>query len=418
MTTSTRMTRNINKGLDSDLPARTAGSLSMISIVAISVGMVAAPGHAQEMPAPTPPKMTAPVLAPPVASPQPAPTAEPTITPTIAAPPTANPPAVEAKPEPAVAPERAEDLARRGGFDAETVAPEAMAQIEQEQQERQTAAAKAAEAKTAAVSAGAPERPADAIASNSPAESAVSGQSAAPTDGETVPSSGSEDSAAMVAAASAVRPSTEVTTSPQVLSREADADWGLLAALAALLGVGGAGAYAASRRRKSKGEAATAVPSNEPLPASLTAAAQPDPAREALRADLDPVADQQNNAAGMPNNEAVPQSNFADLTDSLSALGTASGNPDRSVTLGHRRVAAAPKPYLAQADLSRNAGYFTANVDAMPTPQNPFLTRQKRLKRARYLDGKLAALNTETREKFSRVTGEMKVSRPLEPAFS
>jgi len=380
--------------------------------------MVAAPGHAQEMPAPTPPKMTAPVLAPPVASPQPAPTAEPTITPTIAAPPTANPPAVEAKPEPAVAPERAEDLARRGGFDAETVAPEAMAQIEQEQQERQTAAAKAAEAKTAAVSAGAPERPADAIASNSPAESAVSGQSAAPTDGETVPSSGSEDSAAMVAAASAVRPSTEVTTSPQVLSREADADWGLLAALAALLGVGGAGAYAASRRRKSKGEAATAVPSNEPLPASLTAAAQPDPAREALRADLDPVADQQNNAAGMPNNEAVPQSNFADLTDSLSALGTASGNPGRSVTLGHRRVAAAPKPYLAQADLSRNAGYFTANVDAMPTPQNPFLTRQKRLKRARYLDGKLAALNTETREKFSRVTGEMKVSRPLEPAFS
>ena len=65
MTNSIKMSKSINASQSDGLPAKAAGSLSMISILAISVGMAAAPAQAQEM---TAPAMTAPVQAPPVLS--------------------------------------------------------------------------------------------------------------------------------------------------------------------------------------------------------------------------------------------------------------------------------------------------------------------------------------------------------------
>lgn len=408
MTNSIKMSKSINASLSDGFPAKAAGSLSMISMLAISVGMVAAPAEAQEM---TAPAMTAPVQAPPVIAPQPAPTASPTMAPTIAAPPASSPPAVKAETTPPVTRERADELANKGGFDAETVAPEALAQIEREQQERRAAAA----AKAAAASVKTPVR---ASGSASPAADNRALEATPVAEMPTVLEIGTEGATGTVAAIPTAQPTPEVAASPDALSGEAGADWGLLAALAALLGVGGAGAYAVSRRRKSEGEAPTEPRSNDPLPASLTAATISDQRHDLVEEETDPAADMEQVTARTLESKATTNADFAQFVADLPAFETPAGKASRGVALGERRVAAAPRPYLAEADLARTAGYFTANVDALPTPQNPFLTRAKRLKRARYLDGKLAGMNRPPRESRTRIAGEMKVSRPLEPAFS
>ena len=94
------------------------------------------------------------------------------------------------------------------------------------------------------------------------------------------------------------------------------------------------------------------------------------------------------------------------------------GRTGSAVTIGERRVVAAPRPYLGEADLSRPEGYFTTNVDAIPTPQNPFLTRSKRQKRARLLDRKLTEMKASVGEARRKMDREMQAPRPLEPAFS
>ncbi|MEH6662605.1 MAG: hypothetical protein V7679_13225 [Parasphingorhabdus sp.] len=411
MTNSIKMTKNINAPLNDGLPAKAAGSLSMISMLAISVGMAAAPAQAQEM---TAPPMAAPVQAPPVISPQPAPTASPTMAPTIAAPPASSPPAVRAETMPPVSQERADDLARKGGFDAETVAPEALAQIEREQQERKAAAAKAAadSAKTPVRASG------GTVADNGADRATAAREAAAVSEMPTLAGVETVGATGAVAAIPTAQPAPEVAASPDAFSGETGADWGLLAALAALLGVGGAGAYAASRRRKSKGEAITEPRRNDPLPASLNAATISDQRHDLVEEEIDPAADMEQVTARTLESKATTKADFAQFVADLPAFDEPVGKAGRGLALGQRRVAAAPRPYLAEADLARTAGYFTANVDAMPTPQNPFLTRQKRLKRARYLDGKLAGMNTPPRESRTRIAGEMKVSRPLEPAFS
>lgn len=407
MTNSIKMSKSINASQSDGLPAKAAGSLSMISILAISVGMAAAPAQAQEM---TAPAMTAPVQAPPVIAPQPVPTASPTMAPTIAAPPASSPPAVKAETTPPVTRERADELANKGGFDAETVAPEALTQIEREQQARRAAAAKAAAASV--------KTPVRASGSASPAADNRALEATAVAKVPTVAEIGTEGATGTIAAIPTTQPTPEVTVSPDALSGEAGADWGLLAALAALLGVGGAGAYAASRRRKSKGEPATEPRSNDPLPASLTAATFSDQQHDLVVEETDPAADMEQVNARTLESKATTKADFAQFVADLPAFEKPVGKASCGVALGQRRVAAAPRPYLAEADLARTAGYFTANVDAFPTPQNPFLTREKRLKRARYLDGKLAGMNRPPRESRTRIAGEMKVSRPLEPAFS
>ena len=407
MTNSIKMTKSINASQSHGLPAKAAGSLSMISILAISVGMAAAPAQAQEM---TAPAMSAPVQAPPVIAPQPVPTVSPTMAPTIAAPPASSPPAVKAETTPPVTQERADELANKGGFDAETVAPEALAQIEREQQERKATAAKAAAASV--------KTPVRAPSSASPAADNRALEATAVAEMPTVAEIGTEGATGTVAAIPTAQPAPEVAASPDALSGEGGADWGLLAALAALLGVGGAGAYAASRRRKSKGEPATQPRSNDPLPASLTAATISDHQHDLAEEDTDPAADMEQVNARTLESKVTTKADFAQFVADLPAFEKPVGKASRGVALGQRRVAAAPRPYLAEADLARTAGYFTANVDALPTPQNPFLTREKRLKRARYLDGKLAGTNTPPRESRTRIAGETKVSRPLEPAFS
>jgi|GEM_PF-1123960 len=407
MTNCIKMTKSISASLSDGLSAKAAGNLSMISMLAISVGIAAAPAQAQEMAAPA---MTAPVQAPPVIVPQPAPTASPTMAPTIAAPPASAPPSVKAEATPPVTPERADELASKGGFDAETVAPEALAQIEREQQERKAAAAKAAAASV--------KTPVRASGSASPSDGNRSLEPTVVAEMPTIPEAETEGATSTVAAIPTARPVPEIAASPDTISDETGADWGLLAALAALLGVGGAGAYAASRRRNSKGEAATAPQSNDSLPASLTAATIPDQHHDLVEEEIDPAADMEQVTARTLESKATTKADFAQFVADLPAFENTNGKAGRGVALGQRRVAAAPRPYLAEADLARTAGYFTANVDASPTPQNPFLTRQKRLKRARYLDGKLAGVNTPPRESRTRIAGKMQIARPLEPAFS
>lgn len=421
MTNNIQMTKSINAPLSGSSPVKTAGSLSMISMLAISVGIAAAPAQAQEM---AEPAMISPVQATPVIAPQPAPTAPPTMAPTTAAPPASSPPPAKTATTPPVTQEQANDLATKGGFDAETVAPEALAQIEHEQQERKAAAA----AKVAAASAKAPAKTSVRATSGSTttgsaadpnADSMIAAQEPAATSAmSATPTFGAENAAGTVAAIPTVEPAPEVAASPDALSGETGADWGLLAALAALLGVGSAGAYAATRRRKSKAQAATAVHSNDPLPASLNAAIMPELRRDRVEPEGRPMVDTEQAAVQSLESKATTKADFAQFVANLPAFEAPIGKADRSVTLGQRRVAAAPRPYLAEADLSRTAGYFTANVDAMPTPQNPFLTREKRLKRARFLDGKLNGTKAPIRKSRTRVTGEMQVSRPLEPAFS
>lgn len=401
MTNSIKMTNSINAPVGDGLPGKTAGCVSMISMLAISVGMAAAPAHAQDMTASDVTVSQLPVPAPPVLSPQPAPTSPPT----MEAPLATSVPAVKAETTPPVTPDRADDLARKGGFDAETVAPEALAQIErerQEQQERKAAAEKAAAAKAAAAKAAAASIKTPIRTSGSATNGSVN--TVADNRAESMSSSRGSSAVAVASEMSAIpnlETAPEVAASPEAFPGDSDADWNLLAALAALLGIGGAGAYAASRRRKSKGQKAAELHSSDPV-----------------EADIRPTVDTAPTTAQPMKSKLTVKAGFAEFVANLPPLETPLGKADRNVKIGQRRVAAAPRPYLAEANLSRTEGYFTADVDAMPTPQNPFLTRQKRLKRARYLDGKLAGMKALLRNSRAKPVGEMQISRPLEPAFS
>ncbi len=404
------MTNSINAPIDSGFPVKSAGRLSMISMLAISVGMAAAPGHAQSV---TTPDMTAPAPPPAVATPQPAPAPSPTMAPTVALPSAGSPPAAKVDGAPPVATGRADDLARKGGFDAQMVAPEALAQIESEQQARKAAAAEAAAATA--------KRP---VKSASPANrransAATSTATTAPEPAADPVAGFSPDLAIGAGAPVAAIPNVDAAppkaaTSPDTFAGESNADWGMLAALAALLGVGGAGAYAVGGRRKSKVQATSELPSRDSLPASMDEAIMPE-----LRTNpIIPMVDSEQGTAQTVESKVSTKVAFANFVANLPELEVPLGRSGRPVTIGERRVAAAPRPYLGEKDLSLPEGHFTANVDAKPTPQNPFLTREKRQRRARLLDRKLTEMKSSVGEARRKMDREMQAPRPLEPAFS
>ena len=222
------MTNSINAPIGSGFPGNTESPLSMISMLAISVGMAAAPAHAQDMTSPDMTASPAPGQSAPVISPEPAPAAE---------------------PAPAVSQTRADDLATRGGFDAATVAPEALAQIERDQQARKDAAAAAA-AKSAAAA-----KPAPARAASAPVtDSATRVAPAFDADGSVGLADPTADPAAVIPM---IAPVSEIAPPPEAIPADNGSDWSLLAALAAMLGIGGAGAYATSRRRSDHARIAT-----------------------------------------------------------------------------------------------------------------------------------------------------------------
>jgi len=407
---------NISKG-----PSRkAAGRVSMISLLAISAGIAAAPATAQDMISPADMPMQSPV-----AAPAPAPTTQ--SAPVISA------PAAKADPVSPATPARAEALATKGGFDAETVAPEALAQIETEQQARKAAAAKSAAAKSAAATRAAPVRttsaPAATVAGTASDLAADSLNESAAND--ITPVAAFDNAPASQTAPAA----TETAATPAEIP--ADNDLGLLAALAALLGIGGVATYAATRGRKTETTETAAAEnaelySNNPVPPSANYAAaakqatMPELRTARAEAEMRPASVAQ--PASVTAAEAAPAQRteqgvatkvaFADFVSGVPPLEQPRGTADRAVTNQQRRVTAAPRPYLDETDLSRPAGYFTAHVDAMPTPQNPFLSRQKRLKRAKLLDVRLAEMKASNAMQPARVTEEVKDTRPLEPAYS
>jgi hypothetical protein len=65
-----------------------------------------------------------------------------------------------------------------------------------------------------------------------------------------------------------------------------------------------------------------------------------------------------------------------------------------------RRVGIVPGSLLAdRIDYSKPAGYYAAIVDDGPTPLNPFLTRQNRLRRAHFLDRQLSRAASRREER-------------------
>lgn len=393
------MTNSKNAPSAAGFPGRAAVRVSMISMMAISIGIAAAPAQAQSMIDPSDMPMQSPVAAP---APAPVPVIQPA--------PVMIMPTTEAKPPSPAPSDRANALASDGGFDATTVAPEALAQIEAEKQARKAAAAKSA----AATKAAAAERSA-ALARNSSAPADVAADNG--TDGmadtpassalavvEPVPVAGFESGPA-VSDPVPLAPDTATTPADST----GDADWTLLAALAGLLGLGGVGAYAASRRKSKAQPAAHAyvADKSEPETAAFAAATIPELRRE-------PVEE-----AGAENDEqgAAAAEHLAGFVAGLPSFEEPRSKADHNITLGQRRVAAAPRPYLGEADVARRPGYFAAHVDAIPTPQNPFLTRQKRLKRARYLEAKLAEMKAAQAMNPTGITGNMQVTRPMTPAY-
>ncbi|WP_417622817.1 hypothetical protein [Parasphingorhabdus sp.] len=400
------MINNNNALIGNGSPRKTAGRLSMISIVAISVGMGAAPVHAQDMTAQDMTASPAPVQTPPVVFSPPAPASPPM----MEAPSASNLPPANADATPPVTSDRAADLAREGGFNAETVAPEALAQIEREQRERKAAAEKAAAAAVKAQVKTSSGVTTASASTGADAENLVNSVSSSPDAPDLAVANGELSPFPDREAAPAMAASSKTFPGDSMEAPSGETDWGLFAALAAMLGIGGAGAFAVSRRRKGNHPQAAASSSSNPLPASLNAAIMPELRREPL--DVAPT--QAQPSAPL----STVKADFAEFVANLPAFDAPLGKADRSTKLGQRRVAAAPRPYLGKADLSRSAGYFMANVDSMPTPQNPFLTRPNRLKRARFLDGKLASTSSPLRNGQARLSGKMQVSRPLEPAFS
>jgi len=395
------MTNNNNPARNGS-SVKAAGRLSMISAMAFSAGLAATPAQAQSVIAPSDMPMQSPVAVPP---PAPAPQTS-IVTPGPAAP----MPTAEAQTIPPATPERAQALATKGGFDATTVAPEALAQIENEQQARQAAAAEAdAAAKAAAARAVSARRnaPADGSADSRPGGGAVA---SAPTlaSSEAVPIAGFGSLPAMS------EPATAPETAAAPADLPAETDWTLLAALAGLLGIGGVGAYAATRRRKSKVEPVTAdhvADEREAESAAIIAATMPELRRDAIEVE-------RRNPMPPQKQRVEAKEHLADFVAGLPSYDAPRSKADRNVTIGQRRVVAAPRPYLGEADLGRQPGYFMAHVDAIPTPQNPFLTRPKRLKRARHLDRKLAEIKAANALKPNSVSVRMHDTRPLQPAYS
>jgi hypothetical protein len=409
------MTNSINAPIGSGFPGKTDGRVSMISMLAISVGMAAVPAYAQDV---TAPPTTAPVAAPAptILSPQPAPAS----TPTTASPPESSPAVAKADATPPATTNRANDLARKGGFDAQTVAPEALAQIESEQQARKAAAAKAATA-SANQSMKAPVSTASGSSNNAatsrteraaiarePMSYPVAGSSAVPATNAIVP-------VAAIPSVPAAAPETAAATEAAVGS---DTDWGLLAALAALLGVGGAGAYAVGRRRNSKGQADARIHGRDSVPASMNEAIMPELRRDLVAADVHSTVGADKAKVQPIESKVITKVAFADFVANLPELDEPHCKVEHGATIGERRVAAAPRPYLGEADLSRPEGYFMTNVSSIPTSQNPFLTRQKRLKRARLLDRKLTEMKASVSKARRKMDRQMESQRPLEPAFS
>lgn len=398
------MTNSYNVTLGDGLPRKTAGRLSMISLLAISVGIAAAPANAQDMIDPADMPMQSPV-----AAPQPAPAPAPVVQSPAST-------TAQASTVPPVSPDRADALATEGGFDATTVAPEALAQIESEQQARKAAAAKsAAAAKAASAPVAAPARTSS-VAANSAADSRGASSNASDSTTEVVaPVAGLDN--ATPALQSAPATSESAATSADM---PADPDWTLLGALAALVGIGGAGAYAATRRRKSKGRQPVEQYRSDAVPASVTDAIMPELRGDTVDAEMRTMAEAPPADTADMARSLSAKSDFAQFVADLPAFEAPHSKADRSVTNGDRRIGAAPKPYVTEADLYRPDGYFTANVNSMPTAQNPFLTRHNRLIRAQYLDGKMAEMKMKASiaTKPTRVIGTMQVSRPLEPAFS
>ena len=389
------MTNCDNATRTAGFPGKAAARVSMISMMAIAVGIAAAPVHAQSTIDPSDMPMQSPV-----AAPTPAPVTQPA--------PVTIMPATKATASPPVTSDRADALATDGGFDAATVAPEALAQIEAEKQARKAAAAKTAAAARASAADRAPtaarnsDMPVDSGANGTATNSASSNLAAT----EPAPVAGFESAPAVIQPAPAA---SDTATAPADISGESD--WTLLAALAGLLGLGGVGAYAATRRRKHKDEPVAreyAAGKSEPERSAVAAAIMPELRR-------DPVGE----AASLPGEPgAGAKAHLAGFVAGLPSFEEPGSTADHHITIGERRVAAAPRPYLGEADLARRPGYFTAHVDAIPTPQNPFLTRQKRLERARHLDAKLAEMKAAQAMDPTRITGNMQVTRPMAPAYS
>lgn len=127
----------------------------------------------------------------------------------------------------------------------------------------------------------------------------------------------------------------------------------LLAALAALFGLGGAaGILAFRRRRANRDDAVEAIE-----PAAALPLAMHEPVRHEPRT--------------APRAAAVRQRMPLVSADSTKVRPTATGS------------------LVEKIDFSKPAGYYEASVDQAPSPENPFLTRTKRLSRARFLDRQL-----------------------------
>jgi len=134
----------------------------------------------------------------------------------------------------------------------------------------------------------------------------------------------------------------------------------LLAALAALFGLGGAaGIVAFSRRRRNRNEEFDTAGAKAVLP--LAADERTPQMRNLIAPDT-----------------AVP---IWQRMPILASLPTAT----------HRSKVrpAAIGTLIEKIDFSNPAGYYEAGVDQRPSPENPFLTRTKRLSRARFLDRQL-----------------------------
>jgi hypothetical protein len=140
----------------------------------------------------------------------------------------------------------------------------------------------------------------------------------------------------------------------------------ILVGLAGLLGIGAiGGAIALGRRRKSRGsgDSVSAIATKPPV--------SPEPVRaESLRVEPETV---------MPAAMEAPRR----------------WRPNES-----RRVGIVPGSLLAdRIDYSKPAGYYAAIVDDGPTPLNPFLTRQNRLRRAHFLDRQLSRAASRREER-------------------
>lgn len=166
-------------------------------------------------------------------------------------------------------------------------------------------------------------------------------------------------------------------TIEQASANEGDDDALVLAALAGILGLGAiGGGIALSRRRR---DGATVAP--EPV-------------------DFEPE------GAVAPRSEPVRTTSAVGATAAAPAPRRASSDAMRE------RLGITPMP-AKYAATDRPIGYYESMVDEGPTPENPFLTRRKRLVRARFLD-KQVARNAEQR-RSSRATPELR-TRELEPA--